>query len=203
MKPAYIVLEGGEGSGKSTQAEDLARRLDAVLTREPGGTATGTWIRDLLLDPTAVIDNRTEALMMTADRAQHFAEVVLPTLESGRHVVSDRGSHSTLAYQGYGRGLSVDDLRGLCDWAMRGHWPDLVLVLDLPVDIGLQRLAAGPDRVEGAGHDFHERVRAGFIEMAMAEPDRFVVIDATATAAAMSAEIGRSVVERLGIDLRD
>ncbi|HZA87181.1 MAG TPA: dTMP kinase, partial [Acidimicrobiales bacterium] len=121
----FVVLEGGEASGKSTQAARLAERLDAVLTREPGGTAIGAGLRDLLLDArTTGLADRAEALLMAADRAQHVAEVIRPALAAGRHVVSDRYVGSTLAYQGFGRGLPVDELRRLSAWAAHGVEPD-------------------------------------------------------------------------------
>ncbi len=174
-----MVLEGGEGCGKSTQASLLAERLGAVLTREPGATEVGERIRALVLDPASTdLDARAEALLMTAARAQHVAEVIRPALEEGRHVVSDRFTGSLLAYQGYGRGLPLDDLRSLSRFATGGLDADLVVLLDLPPAVAAQRGGVRPDRLESAGGAFHQRVRQGFAALAAADPGRWVVVDA-------------------------
>lgn len=178
MTGRFIAFEGGEGSGKSTQAERLARRLGAVLTREPGGTPTGARMRAILLDPVAAeLDARAEALLMVADRAQHVAEVVRPALARGQDVVTDRSAHSSLAYQGFGRGLDLETLRHLSDWASQGVWPDLVVLLDLPPEAAAERLARELDRFEQAGSQFHGRVVDGFRAMAAADPSRWVLVD--------------------------
>ncbi|MDP9442773.1 MAG: dTMP kinase [Actinomycetota bacterium] len=182
MTGRWIAFEGGEGSGKSTQALLLSSKLDAVLTREPGGTVVGERIRALLLDPMVIgVDDRAEALLMAADRAQHVAERVRPALEEGRMVVSDRSAYSSLAYQGYGRGLGADAVRALCTWATRGLWPDLAILLDVLPEVAATRMSGPADRMEGAGEDFHRRVHAGFRELAEAEPDVWVVVDGTGT----------------------
>jgi len=180
----FIALEGGEGCGKSTQAVRLARKLDAALTREPGGTPLGASLRALLLDPgasTSPLSERAEALLMAADRAQHIVEVVRPALAAGRDVVTDRSAYSTLAYQGYGRGLDVDELTRLCDWATGGLWPDTVVLIDVPAEVAARQLGnagrSAPDRIEAAGDAFHRRVAAGFHRLAEADPDRWVVVD--------------------------
>ena len=187
----FIVFEGGEGSGKSTQAARLADRIGAVLTREPGGTAIGEALRSLLLDA------RTTGL---ADRAQHVAEVIRPVLAAGRHVVSDRYFGSTLAYQGFGRGLPVDDLRRLSAWASAGLWPDVVLLLDVPRELASNRAAgrADParDRVESAGDGFHDRVAAGYRMLAAADPARWVVVDGSAAAEDVEAAVWKAVITR-------
>ena len=174
-----IVFEGGEGSGKSTQAALLAARLGAVLTREPGGTEAGSRIRALVLDPglSPPLDPRAEALVMLADRAQHVAEVIRPALARGDDVVSDRFSGSTLAYQGYARGLDVAELARLSAWAADGLEPDLVILLDLPPDAAVARLGRDLDRMEQAGRDFHLRVAEGYRALAAADPRRWVVVD--------------------------
>lgn len=177
MTPAWVAFEGGEGSGKSTQATRFAARFGAVLTREPGGTPEGARIRELLLDPAVELSDRAEALLMAADRAHHVAVVVAPALQSGRMVVSDRSAHSSLAYQGYGRGLPVDDVRRISDWASGGRWPDLVVLLDVPDDVRAARMRRAHDRLEAAGSGFHRRVNEGFRTMAAADPARWVVID--------------------------
>lgn len=178
MAPHWIAFEGGEGSGKSTQARLLAERLEAVLTREPGGTVVGERIRSVLLDPdVAGLDARAEALLMAADRAQHVAAVVRPALGEGVSVVSDRSAYSSLAYQGHGRGLGVDAVFALCDWATEGLWPDLAVLLDVPTDERSARMHDPPDRMESAGDAFHAAVAAGFHALAAAEPERWVVVD--------------------------
>lgn len=178
MSGRFITFEGGEGSGKSTQARRLAARIDAVLTFEPGGTDIGARVRELLLDPaTRGLADRAEALLMVADRAQHVAEVIGPALDDGRHVVCDRFSGSTLAYQGYGRGLDVGELATVSAWAAAGREPDLVVLLDVPTELARTRLAEVPDRFERAGDAFHERVVHGFRSLAAADPDRWVVVD--------------------------
>jgi dTMP kinase len=194
----YLAFEGGEGSGKSTQAARLSARLGALLTREPGATALGSQLRALLLEPaTGALDDRAEALLMMADRAQHLTEVVLPTLAEPRPVISDRSAWSTLAYQGYGRGLPLDDLRTICDWACHGRWPDLAILVDVPVEVGLGRVGEDRDRLERAGSGFHQRVRDGFLALAAAEPHRWLVVDGTRSPDEVEAEITAGLADRL------
>jgi len=194
----FIVFEGGEASGKSTQSARLADRIGAVHTREPGGTAVGAALRGLLLDAgTTGLDDRAEALLMAADRAQHVAEVVRPALAAGRHVVSDRYVGSTLAYQGFGRGLAVPELRRLSAWAAGGLWPDLIVLLDVPPDVALGRLGSGPDRLEAAGEEFHDRVARGYRALAATETDRWVVVDGTRSPDEVAAAVWEAVVTRL------
>ena len=199
----FIVFEGGEASGKSTQSARLAARIGAVHTREPGGTAIGGALRSLLLDVrTGDLDGRAEALLMAADRAQHVAEVVRPALAAGRHVVSDRYIGSSLAYQGYGRGLPVIELRRLSDWAADGLWPDLVVLLEVPATVAMSRLGATPDRMEAAGEEFHDRVARGYRALAATDADRWVVVDGTTSPEQVAAAVWRAVIERLP-DLAD
>lgn len=192
----FIVLEGGEGVGKSTQAAALARHLGAVLTREPGGTAVGEALRNLLLGPSGPAPGaRAETLLMLAARAQHVAEVIEPALARGEDVVCDRYSGSTLAYQGYGRGLDLSELSQLDRWASGGRAPDLVILLDLPVESARRRRAGTPlDRIEGEGAEFLERVQAGFRELAAASAGRWKVVDASGDVAQVEAAV-RAVVE--------
>ena len=193
MTGRWIAFEGGEGSGKSTQARRLADRLGAVLTREPGGTLVGERVRELLLDPTvADLDARAEALLMAADRAQHVSERVRPALASGRDVVSDRSAYSSLAYQGHGRGLGVEHVRRLCDWATDGLWPDVAVLLEVPADERAERMKDPPDRMESAGTDFHAVVAEGFRELAAAEPDRWLVVDGTGDVEAVTARVAEA-----------
>jgi dTMP kinase len=180
----FIVLEGGEASGKSTQAALLAASLGAVLTREPGGTPVGERIRAVLLDPLVRgLDARAEAMLMAAARAEHVATVIRPALSSGRDVVSDRYSGSSLAYQGYGRGLPVDEVRRLSDWATGGLWPDLTVLLEVdPASAKSRQSIAGEaaDRLEAEGDDFHGRVMTGFRALAAVDPT-WRTVDGTGT----------------------
>jgi dTMP kinase len=195
-----IALEGVDGCGKSTQAVLLAHALDALSTAEPGATQLGATLRTLLLDPgLPPVSERAEALLMTADRAQHVAEVVRPALEEGRWVVTERFSGSTLAYQGYGRGLDLAELRRLVLWAAAGITPDLTVLLDLPSDAARRRLDLGrADRLERLPAAFHERVHAGYRALAEAEPESWVVIDATGDVDEVAREVLAVVTERLG-----
>ena len=199
--PCYIALEGAEACGKSTHAARLAAELDAVLTRETGGTAIGARIRAILHD-TEVTDlaDRAEALLTAADRAQHLHQVVLPALAAGRHVVSDRSVHSTLAYQGYGRGLDVDELRHINGWAVQGTWPHLVVLLDVDPAVQAGRMhGCELDRFEREDDAFHQRVRQGFTTMAAADPDRWAVVDASGPLDAVYAAIRAIVRDRVGL----
>lgn len=180
----FVAFEGGDGSGKTTQMDALARWLQArgenvVLTKEPGGTAVGERVRSLLLDPrVAGLDPRAEALLYAADRAQHVADVVRPALESGKVVLSDRFLDSSLAYQGVARGLGVDHVLRVNEWATGGLMPDLVVLLKVDADTGLSRAGDDADRIEREGGGFHDRVGDAYLELARRWPDRFVVIDA-------------------------
>jgi dTMP kinase len=176
----FIAFEGGEGSGKSTQAARLARRLGAVLTHEPGDTPLGAAVRAILLDDHDVeITPRAEALLMAADRAQHVVEVVRPALESGRTVVTDRFTGSSVAYQGYGRQLSPAEVTALSEWATDELWPDLVILLQVPTSVSAERTGGARDRLEAAGDAFHRRVHDGFLTQAIADPERWAVVDGT------------------------
>ena len=195
----YIALEGAEGTGKSTHAARLATRLGAVLTRETGGTDIGGRIRTILHDTSLThLSHRAEALLTAADRAQHIDEIVAPALASGRHVVSDRSVYSTLAYQGYGRCLPIDEIRRINEWAINSCWPDLVVLIDTPAEI-LERRMRGRqlDRFEREDDDFHARVRDGFRAMAQADPQHWVVVDGGAGMEEVSTNIRRVVAERL------
>lgn len=183
----FVVFEGGEGCGKTTQSRRLAERWDAVLTRQPGGTALGARLRELLLAPpvdpddggAASMADRAEALLMAADRAQHVVELVEPTLAAGRDVVCDRYIGSSVAYQGHGRGLGAEDVRRISEWAVEDLWPDVVVLLDIEPEAARARIGSARDRIEAAGDAFHDRVRAGFLEQAAADPARWVVVDAS------------------------
>lgn len=199
MKGRFVVLEGGEACGKSTQAARLAERLGAVLTREPGGSVLGERIRHLVLEPGTVgLDARAEALLMAAARAQHVAEVVAPALAAGRHVVSDRFTGSSLAYQGYGRGLSIDELRRLSRFATAGLEPDLVVLLELDGAVAGARRQRRPDRMEAAGPAFHRRVADGFAALAAADTDRWVGVDGDGGVDEVAERVWAAVTARLG-----
>ena len=200
-RPVYIAFEGAEACGKSTQARRLADDLGAVLTRETGGTEIGQRLRDILHDTSMTdLNDHAEALIVAADRAQHIAQVVRPALAAGRHVVSDRSVFSTLAYQGYGRGLPIDEVRAINEWAIGDTWPDLVILLQVPPDVLAERMSRRTlDRFEAAGDDFHARVDAGFAEMAAADPDRWAVVEATGGKGRITREIREIVRERLGL----
>jgi dTMP kinase len=198
----FIAFEGGEACGKSTQSRLLADALGAVLTREPGGTAIGAQLRALALSPdTQGLDSRAEALIMAADRAQHVAELVGPALTSGRHVVTDRFAGSSIAYQGHGRGLPVDEILALSRWATAGVWPDLILLLDVPAIEADRRLGPDRDRMESESGAFHAAVIDGFHAQAAAEPERWAVIDGTGSIDEVATAVRRIVAQRLQLTL--
>ncbi len=197
MNGRFIAFEGGEATGKSTQASRLAERLGALCTHEPGDTVIGRAIRRIVLDPSTVgLADRTEALLMAADRAQHVAEVIRPALDSGRDVVTDRFAASSIAYQGHGRGLPVTEVEQLSRWATAGLWPDLIILLDVPVDESVRRIGEDLDRLETAGREFHLRVHAGFLAQAAADPARWAVVDGTGDPDEVAAAVWSAVLER-------
>ena len=194
MRGRFITFEGGEGCGKSTQIKRLKEALEkagvaVVLTREPGGTWLSEEIRHLIKDQeTDAPCDRSELLLFLAARAQLVKNVIRPALEAGKWVLSDRFSDSTLAYQGYGRGLPLGDLRRMNDFACDGLKPDLTLLLEVSPETALARMRkreaatnTTADRLERAGDEFHARLRTGFAELAKAEPERIVTIDANGT----------------------
>jgi dTMP kinase len=194
----YVSFEGGDACGKSTQAARLAAAIGAVLTREPGGTVIGGLVRGVLLDPAhdAMVD-RAEALLYAADRAQHVAEVIEPALAAGRHVVSDRSALSSIAYQGYGRGLGAKRVRELNDWALGGRWPDIAVLLDVDPSVMIERLRREPDRLEAAGDGFHARVREGYLAMVAEAPRRWIVVDGARSPDDVAADVLDALRPRL------
>jgi dTMP kinase len=181
---SFITFEGIEGCGKTTQLRRLARRLgpDTVLTREPGGTPIGRAVREVLLDPACgAMAPVAELLLYFADRAQNVAEVIAPARAAGRVVLCDRHVESSLAYQGYARGLALEDIRRLAALATAGLRPDCIVLVDVPVAVGLARIGrrGGPDRLESEAQAFHERVRAGYEALLAAEPGRWLRVDGT------------------------
>lgn len=202
----FLTFEGIEGSGKTTQLRRLAERIpNAVATKEPGGTPSADRIRAILLDPDSHLDRVAELFLFAASRRQHVMEVIKPGLARGVVVLCDRFTDSTLAYQGFGRLLDLDQLRTLNAWATDSLTPDLTLLFDLPEEVGLSRArsrnaAVTPHegRFEAEDLRFHRRVREGYLSLALAEPDRFVTINADGSAdevfeRMMSALAGRGV----------
>nr|WP_231366397.1 dTMP kinase [Zhihengliuella flava] len=183
----FVVFEGGDGAGKSTQAARLAEALSAtgrevVRTREPGGTEIGEKLRALVLDHGhGTVDARTEALMFAAARAAHVEQLVLPAIAAGQIVVCDRYVDSSVAYQGVGRGLGVDDVLMINRWATQALRPDLTVLLDVDAAAGRRRRTAGEaaeDRLESEPDDFHASIRDALLALADAEPERYLVLDA-------------------------
>jgi dTMP kinase len=203
----FIAFEGIEGSGKSTQVRRLAAQLGpgVVLTQEPGGTEIGQAIRALLLDRrNAGLAPEAELLLFFADRAQNVAQVIRPALGESRVVISDRYADSSRAYQGYGRGLALGLLDAALELATGGLRPDLTLFLDVPVELGLSRVRArgGADRMESEAVAFHRRVRAGYLELAALDPERWVTVDGTLDEDAIAVRVWAAVHERLGLGAR-
>ncbi|WP_135077654.1 dTMP kinase [Terasakiella sp. SH-1] len=206
----FITLEGGEGAGKSTQVrllkEALQRQgLEVVITREPGGSIGAEEIRNLLVtgEP-GRWDGMTEALLNFAARRDHFAKTIWPALDEGKWVISDRYADSTIAYQGYGHGLDMTALYQLWDIAIDGFRPDLTFVLDLPVEVGLERALGrgdGEDRYEKMATQFHHDLRAGFLKIAAKETDRCCVIDATRSIEDIQADMQTALCRRFEITL--
>ena len=198
----FIVLEGGDGVGKSTQRALLGQWLEergyeVVLTREPGGTELGDLLRSALLHG-GHVDARTEALLFATDRAHHVHTVVRPALERGAMVVSDRYLDSSAAYQGAARELGMDEVRDLSLWATNHLLPDLTIVLDLDPEVAAARREGAPDRLERESLDFHRRVREGFLRLAAADPARYLVLDASREPQELHTAIADRVGELVG-----
>jgi len=201
VRGKFITLEGGEGAGKSSNLAFIRARLEAagrkvLVTREPGGTPLAEAIRTLLLSPEHQgMSADCELLLMFAARAEHLVRVIIPALDAGQWVLCDRFTDATYAYQGGGRGVAVERIAQLEAWVQGPLRPDLTLLLDLPVEAGLQRADARGerDRFEQEEEAFFERVRAGYLDRARADPSRFRVIDAAAPLAAVQAQLGQAI----------
>ncbi|MBT1543826.1 dTMP kinase [Curtobacterium aurantiacum] len=210
MTGRFITLEGGDGAGKTTQAELLSAWLaehgrTVLRTREPGGTDLGVRIREMVLHERGHVAPRAEALLYAADRAQHVETVVRPAIARGEVVLQDRYIDSSVAYQGVARGLGAEQVRSVSEWAADGLVPDLTVLLDLDVTIGRARVAAARgdtfDRLESEAEGFHESVRQAFLAMADAEPSRFLVVDASAPTDAVQRAVRAAVAPLVAIDV--
>lgn len=201
----FVTLEGPEGSGKTTVAKVVYdyfknKGVEAMLTREPGGIPISEKIRDIILDPeNSNMDDRTEALLYAASRRQHLSQKVLPALERGELVICDRFIDSSLAYQGYARGLGIDEVLEINQFAIDHHMPDLTLYLDVPFEVGMERIGVRgyKDRLELAGDDFHYKVFQGYQEVWRRYPERIVRIDATDTPEAIAKAVIAEIEKRL------
>lgn len=205
----FITLEGPEGSGKTSQLPALAHYLrdagfEVLVTREPGGTAVGDQIREVLMSlKNVAIVPRTEILLFLAARAQHVESIIRPALLEDKLVLCDRFSDSTLAYQGYGHRTDLDILRSLLDFSTGGLKPDLTLLLDLPIEIGFERKRDNSvewNRLDAYDQAFHERVRQGYLALAAGEPDRWVIIDATKSKNEVQLAMRAAIMSRLEHD---
>lgn len=203
-KGLFITFEGADGCGKTTQMELLAEYLknnekDVLLTREPGGKGLGEKVREILLNYEGPVSDRCESFLFLADRAQNIDIIVNPAVSQGKIVLCDRHIDSTVAYQGYGRGLDIERINKLNDIATNGKKPDLTFVFDIDVETSMKRVGKEKDRMESAGIDFHNRVREGYLELAKQEPQRIKVLDATKSIK----EIHNNVIEIINEKLKN
>ena len=183
-KGLFITFEGADGCGKTTQLNLLKQYLinknfDVLVTREPGAKGLGEKLRDILLNYDGEVSNRCESFLFLADRAQHIDTIVKPALAKGQIILCDRHTDSTVAYQGYGRGIDIEQINRLNEIATDGLKPDLTFVFDIDIETSMSRVGTEKDRMESAGNDFFNRVRNGYLEIAKNEPQRVKVIDAT------------------------
>lgn len=199
MKAQFIAFEGGDASGKTTQARRVADNLNAVFTREPGGTTIGESLRAILLDPNEKVALRAEALLMAASRAQLVADVISPALSEGRHVVTDRFIASSLTYQGYASGLAVEDVLSLSLFATESLRPDLTLLIDIPVEESIKRRGLNPDRFEQEDISFHQKVRNGYLDLAAVENEKWAVIDGTGNPQEVASLVDKAINKRLDL----
>lgn len=205
MKAKFITLDGIDGAGKSTNLNTIRlwfeqHQLPVLFTREPGGTAVGEALRQILLDPNTEVNARTETLLMFAARQQHLDSVIKPALAAGTHVVSDRFTDATFAYQGGGRDIPLTDIVVLENWVQQGLHPDLTLLLDIPLTVAQQRLAQNehPDRFEQLDSDFFERTRQTYLNRAASAPERYRVIQSDQPLTDVAAQISHSLSQLFG-----
>ena len=182
-KGLFITFEGADGCGKTTQLKLLAeyltnKGLEVVITREPGAKGLGEKVREILLNYDGEVSDRCESFLFLADRAQHIDMIINPAIAQGKIILCDRHTDSSVAYQGYGRGLSIERINMLNDLAVNGRYPDMTLVFDIDVETSMKRVGEEKDRMESAGMEFFNRVRNGYLEIAKQEPNRVKVLDA-------------------------
>ena len=208
MKPRFITLDGIDGAGKSTNLAVMKawfekHQLPVLFTREPGGTPAGEALREILLNPATQVSLRTETLLMFAARQQHLETVILPALKNGTHVVSDRFTDATFAYQGGGRGVPLQDIATLEHWVQGDFRPDLTLLLDVPLEVSMARISQTreKDRFEQEEAEFFNRVREVYLQRANEQPERYAVIDSSQSLDAVKNQIETALDSHLGLNV--
>lgn len=201
-KGLFITLEGADGCGKTTQLNLLkeyltSRGYEIVVTREPGGKGLGEKLREILLNYDGEVSDRCEAFLYLADRAQNIDTIIKPAINSGKIVLCDRHTDSSVAYQGYGREQNIDNINKLNELAVNGVHPDLTIVFDIDTETSMERVGAEKDRLESAGIEFHKRVRNGYLEIAKKNPQRIKVVDASQTIEDVQRDVIKIVEEVL------
>lgn len=208
MKPKFITLDGIDGAGKSTNLAVMKawfekHQLPVLFTREPGGTPAGEALREILLNPATQVSLRTETLLMFAARQQHLETVILPALKNGTHVVSDRFTDATFAYQGGGRGVPLQDIATLEHWVQGDFRPDLTLLLDVPLEVSMARInqTREKDRFEQEEAEFFNRVREVYLQRANEQPERYAVIDSSQSLDAVKNQIETALDNHFGLNV--
>nr|WP_315115429.1 dTMP kinase [uncultured Neisseria sp.] len=208
MKPRFITLDGIDGAGKSTNLAVMKawfekHKLPVLFTREPGGTPAGEALREILLNPATQVSLRTETLLMFAARQQHLETVILPALKNGTHVVSDRFTDATFAYQGGGRGVPLQDIATLEHWVQGNFRPDLTLLLDVPLEVSMARInqTREKDRFEQEEAEFFNRVREVYLQRANEQPERYAVIDSSQSLDAVKNQIETALDSHFGLNV--
>lgn len=208
MKPRFITLDGIDGAGKSTNLAVMKawfekHQLPVLFTREPGGTPAGEALREILLNPATQVSLRTETLLMFAARQQHLETVILPALKNGTHVVSDRFTDATFAYQGGGRGVPLQDIATLEHWVQGDFRPDLTLLLDVPLEVSMARInqTREKDRFEQEAAEFFNRVREVYLQRAAKQPERYAVIDSSQSLDAVKTQIETTLDSHFGLNV--
>ncbi|HFC8478674.1 MULTISPECIES: dTMP kinase [Neisseria] len=208
MKPRFITLDGIDGAGKSTNLAVMKawfekHKLPVLFTREPGGTPAGEALREILLNPATQVSLRTETLLMFAARQQHLETVILPALKNGTHVVSDRFTDATFAYQGGGRGVPLQDIATLEHWVQGDFRPDLTLLLDVPLEVSMARInqTREKDRFEQEAAEFFNRVREVYLQRAAKQPERYAVIDSSQSLDAVKTQIETALDSHFGLNV--